>query len=392
MIKNYFKIAWRNLMKNKVFSFINVFGLSIGLTCCMLIALYLHKELSYDSHHKNANSIYQLGTNFVKEGKEDRTANTPAPMAKAMQMEFPEIEKTTRLLKMFADDRTLFQYTEPNGNRKSFFETKGFVADSTFFQVLTYKFKEGDAGTALMSPNSIVINEATARKIFGKESPINKTLFISSSTIGDGDYKVTGVFTEAPNPSHIDAGFILSAGSASSDAFFDRQNDLASNNMFYTYFLLKPGADAKKLEAKFPAFIDKHAGADLKAMGFYKKQFLTAVKDVHLYANTSSNVSPSGSVTYLYILGSIALFTLLIACINFMNLSTARSSKRAAEVGVRKVLGAEKTSLIRQFIGESLMMSMIAFVFALILAKALVPLFSRLSAKEISFSFQQHGV
>ena len=391
MIQNYLKIAWRNLMKNKVFSFINVFGLSIGLTCCMLIALYLHKELSYDAHHKYANSVYQLGTTFVKEGKEDRTANTPAPMAKAMQMEFPEIEKSTRLLKMFADDRTLFQYTDPNGNRKSFFETKGFVADSTFFQVLTYKFKEGDPATALMNPNSVVISEAIAAKIFGRESAINKTLFISSSTIGDGDCKVTGVFADVPTASHIDAGFVISAGSASSNGFY-LQNSLATNNMFYTYFLLKPGTDAKKLEAKFPAFIDKHAGENLKAMGFYKKQFLTAVKDVHLYANTSSNVSPSGSVTYLYILGSIALFTLLIACINFMNLSTARSSKRAAEVGVRKVLGAEKTSLIRQFIGESVLMATIAFVFALVFAKLLLPLFSRLSAKEIIFSFQQHGV
>ena len=391
MIKNYLKVAWRNLKKNKIFSFINVFGLSIGLTCCMLIALYLNNELSYDSYHKNANRIFQLGTTFVKEGKEDRTANTPAPVAKAMQMEFPEIEKGTRLLKMFADDRTLFQYTEPNGNVKSFFESKGFVADSTFFQVLTYKFKEGDAATALMNPNSVVINEQTAGKIFGKESPINKTLFISSSTIGDGDYKVTGVFTDPPSPSHIDAGFILSAGSASSNGFFGRQDDLASNNMFYTYFLLKAGTVAKKLEAKFPAFIDKHAGANLKAMGFYKKQFLTAIKDVHLKANTSTNVSPSGSITYLYILGSIALFTLLIACINFMNLSTARSSKRAAEVGVRKVLGAEKSSLIRQFIGESVMMAMIAFILALVFTKALVPLFSRLSAKEIYFSFQQHA-
>jgi len=391
MIKNYLKVAWRNLKKNKIFSFINVFGLAIGLTCCMLISLYLYNELSYDSYHKNANRIFQLGTTFVKEGKEDRTANTPAPMAQAMQMDFPEIEKATRLLKMFADDRTLFQYTEPGGNRKSFFETKGFVADSSFFQVLTYKFKEGDPATALINPNSVVINEETARKIFGKESPINKTLFISSSTIGDGDFKVTGVFTAPPNPSHIDAGFILSAGSASSNGFFGRKNDLVSNNMFHTYFLLKPGTDAKKLEAKFPAFIDKHAAEGLKAMGFYKKQFLTAIKDVHLYANTSSNVSPPGSLTYLYILGSIALFTLLIACINFMNLSTARSSKRAAEVGVRKVLGAEKTSLIRQFIGESVMMAMIAFVFALVFTKVLIPLFSGLSAKEISFSFQQHG-
>jgi len=392
MIKNYLKVAWRNLMKNKVFSFINVFGLSIGLTCCMLIALYLFNELSYDSYHKNVNSIYQLGTTFVKEGKEDRTANTPAPMARAMQMEFPEIEKGTRLLKMFADDRTLFQYTEPDGNVRSFFEPKGFVADSTFFQVLTYNFIEGNPATALINPNSVVISEAVAHKIFGRESPINKTLFISSSTIGDGTYNVSGVFATAPNPSHIDAGFFLSAGSASSGTFFNRQNDLVSNNMMHTYFLLKPGTDAKKLEAKFPAFIDKHAAEGLKAMGFYKKQFLTGIKDIHLHANTSSNVSPSGSVTYLYILGSIALFTLLIACINFMNLSTARSSKRAAEVGVRKVLGAEKNSLIRQFIGESIMMSMIAFLFALLFAKLLLPLFSRLSSKEIVFSWQQHSV
>src|SRR6188474_745175 len=155
MIKNYLKVAWRNLMKNKIFSFINVFGLSIGLTCCMLIALYLHKELSYDTHHKNANSIYQLGTNFVKEGKEDRTANTPSPMAKAMQMVFPEIEKSTRLLKTFSDDKTLLQYTGKDGKVKSFNETNGYLADSTYFQVLTYKFIEGNPETALMNPNSL---------------------------------------------------------------------------------------------------------------------------------------------------------------------------------------------------------------------------------------------
>src|SRR5678810_359621 len=162
--------------------------------------------------------------------------------------------------------------------------------------------------------------------------------------------------------------------------------------MFYTYFLLKPGGDAKKLEAKFPAFIDKYAGKDLKALGFYKKQFLTAVKDIHLYSNTSSNVTASGSVTYLYILGSIALFTLLIACVNFMNLSTARSSKRSAEVGVRKVLGAERSALVRQFLGESLLMSMLAFAFGLLLTYLLLPLFSRVSGKTIVFSFQQHGI
>ena len=137
MLQTYLKVAWRNLKKNKVFSFINVFGLSIGLTCCMLISLYLYNELSYDSYHKNGDRIYQLATIFVKEGKEERMANTPAPMAKTMQMDFPEIEKSTRMMRLFADDKTLFQYSGPNGSVRSFYESKGYVADSTFFQVLT---------------------------------------------------------------------------------------------------------------------------------------------------------------------------------------------------------------------------------------------------------------
>jgi putative ABC transport system permease protein len=358
----------------------------------MLIALYLFHELSYDSYHKNAGRVYQLGTNFIKEGKEDRLANTPAPMAKTMQMEFPEIEKSTRLLRTFSDDKTLLQYTTAAGEVKSFYETNGYLADSTFFQVLTYNFKEGNPVNALANPNSLVISEDMEKKIFGNEPALDKIIHIGSSTNGDLDFKVTGVFIPSSIPTHIDAKFFMSAGGGNAQRMFNRENDLASNNMFYTYFLLKEGSDAKKLEAKFPAFIDKYAGKDLKAMGFYKKQFLTSVKDVHLFSNTSSNVTPGGSVTYLYILASIALFTLLIACVNFMNLSTARSSKRSAEVGVRKVLGAEKGSLIRQFIGESILMSMIAFVFALIFTSALLPLFSKVSGKAIIFNFGQHGI
>lgn len=392
MIKNYIKVAWRNMMKNKTFSFINIFGLSIGLTCCMLISMYLHYELSYDSQHKNGSRVYQLGTTFVKEGKEDRTANTPSPMAKAMQMVFPEIEKSTRLLKTFSDDKTLLQYQGKDGKVKSFNETHGYLADSTYFQVLTYKFIEGNPETALLNPNSLVLSEEIAKKMFGKESALDKVVRVSSSTNGDYDFRVTGVYADSKVPSHIDARFFMSINGGGIGSYINTRTDLASNNMFHTYFLLKPGTDAKKLEAKFPEFIDKYAGKDLKAMGFYKKQFLTPVKDVHLYSNTTSNVTPGGSVTYLYIIASIALFTLLIACINFMNLSTARSSKRSAEVGVRKVLGAEKNSLIKQFIGESIFMSLIAFVFALVFAKALLPLFSSLSKKEIVFSFHQHGI
>jgi putative ABC transport system permease protein len=358
----------------------------------MLISLYLYNELSYDSYHKNGDRVYQLGTNFIKEGKEDRTANTPAPMARTMQMVFPEIEKTTRLLKTFSEDKTLLQYRGEDSTLKSFNEAHGYLADSTFFQVLTYNFIEGDPATALMAPNSLVLSEEIAKKIFGKSPALNKIVRVSSNTNGDYDFRVTGVFTDSKIPTHIDARFFMSINGGGIGQYINTRTDLASNNMFYTYFLLKKGTDAKQLEAKFPAFIEKYAGKDLKAMGFSKIQFLTPVKDVHLYSNTTSNVTASGSITYLYILASIAMFTLLIACINFMNLSTARSSKRSAEVGVRKVLGAEKGSLIKQFIGESILMSMIAFVFALVLAKVLLPLFSKLANKEIIFSFQQHGL
>src|SRR5678815_3204592 len=200
MIKNYLKVAWRNLMKSKVFSFINILSLAIGLTCCMLIAMYLHYEFSYDTYHKNGDRVYQLGTIFIKEGKEDRMANTPAPMAKAMQMEFPEIEKSARLLKTFAEDKTLLQYKPGNGELRSFYESNGYMADSSFFEVLTYHFEEGNAVTALAEPNTVVLSDEIATKIFGNESALNKVIHISSSTNGDNDFRVTGVFVPSSIP------------------------------------------------------------------------------------------------------------------------------------------------------------------------------------------------
>lgn len=381
-------------MKNKTFSFINIFGLAVGLTCCMLITLYIHNELSYDSYHANLPRLYQVGTTFVKGGKpDDHRANTPAPMARMMQQEFPEIVKTTRLMGMFAEDKTLLQYAAPNGELRSFYETKGYLADSTFFELFTYNFKEGNPVRSLHNPNSVVLSEEIATKLFGKEPALNKVIRISSSTNGDYDFRVTGVFKPHHIPSHIDARFILSLRGGDMDGYTQaRGNDIASNNMFFTYLLLAPGANAAKLESKFPAFIDKYAGKDLKAMGFYKKQFLTAVKDIHLNSRATANVTPPGSKTYLYILASIAVFTLIIACINFMNLSTARSSKRSAEVGVRKVLGAEKQALIRQFLGESLLMALIAFAFALVITQLLLPLFSNVAGKEFSFSFGEQAM
>jgi len=393
MIKNYFKIAWINLKKNKIFSFINIFGLSVGLASCMLISLYILNELSYDKYQQNGANIYQLGTIFIKQGEESKTATTPSPMAPAMKMDFPEVEQTTRLLALFAEDKTLLQYNEKNGVPASFYEHKGYLADSTFFRMFTYQFVEGNPETALNNPKTVVLSEEIAKKIFGTQPALNKMIRISSSSNGDHDFMVTGVFKTNEHPSHIDGRFFLSMKGGDMENFINEsRNNFANNNMFFSYLQLKPGSDIKNLTAKFPAFIDKYAGKELKAVGYGKKQFLTSLEDIHLRSGLDSNVTPPGSMTYLYILASIALFTLLIACINFMNLSTARSSKRSAEVGIRKVLGAEKNSLVRQFLGESVFMSLIGFVFAFAMTQLLIPAFNAVSGKNLSLSFAQNSL
>jgi putative ABC transport system permease protein len=390
MLKNYLKIAWRNIQNNKLFSFINMFGLAVGFTCCLLIALYIIRETSYDHHHKNADRLYELATAFVKDGKDERMPNTPAPMAAAMKQEFPEIEETTRLLQLFAEDKTLLQYKPEIGETKSFYETRGFAADSTFFRLFSYQFLEGNPRTCLDAPNTVVLNEEIAKKLFGNEPALNKVIKISSNTNGDTTCTVTGVFRPLKKPTQIDVRFFISLKGGGLERFIAAQTDMAGNNMFQTFLLLKPGANAKALEAKFPAFVDKYIGAALKSMGFYKKQFLISVKDMHLDSGLTSNISAVGSKDSLYILGSIAVFILLLACINFMNLSTARSSKRSSEVGIRKVLGAEKQSLIKQFIGESILLSLLALVFAFGMAQLVLPFFSYISGTELALNVLAH--
>ncbi|HZJ58793.1 MAG TPA: ABC transporter permease [Chitinophagaceae bacterium] len=391
MFRNYLKVAWRSLMKNKTFSFINIFGLSVGLTCCMLITIYLYHEVSYDKYHHNVDQLYQLSTIFTGNGKESKTPNTPAPMAAAMQKEYPEIIATARLMPLFGEDKTLLQYLPANEAARSFYEKKGCLADSSFFTLFNYHFIEGNPVSALQGPNSLVLSEDIAKKFFGNQPALNKIIHINSNTNGENDFRVTGVYRPSDKPTQIDARFFMSIPGGDMEQFIRQQTDMVGNNMFNTFLLLKPGSDAKKLEAKFPAFVDKYLGKGLKAAGFSKKQFLVAVKDLHLYSGMSNDMNSVGTVskTYLYILGSIALFTLLIACINFMNLSTARSSKRSAEVGVRKVLGARRQSLINQFMGESLLMSMIAFVFALGITGLLLPAFSSVSGRNLSLDFSQ---
>ncbi|HWJ90846.1 MAG TPA: FtsX-like permease family protein [Flavisolibacter sp.] len=392
MLKNYFTIAWRSMMKNKAFSFINIFGLSAGLACCMLISFYILDETSYDRYHKHAKQIYQIGTTFIRNGNEkSKLPNTPAPMAETMRQEFPEIQGTARLMRLFAEDKTLLQSAR-GGTVNSFYEMKGYMADSGFFRLFSYQFVEGTAATALDEPNTIVLSEDVAKKLFGGRPALDQVIRVSSSSNGDHDCKVTGVFKPSQQPSHIDARFFLSIkGGDIEDYIKTRATSLATNNMFYTYLLLRRGTNPRSLEAKFPAFIDKYAGKDLKEMGFGKEQFLVALEDIHMRSGMKENVTAPGSVTYLYILGSIAVFILLIACINFMNLSTARSSKRSAEVGIRKVMGAERGALIGQFLGESVIMSLAAFFFALLIIWAALPAFNEIAGKNMIISVEDDG-
>ncbi len=376
-------------MKNKFFSIVNIFGLSVGLACCMLIALYMNYETGYDGYQKNIKNLYEIGTSFVTKGqKDDPEPRTSPPVAAAMKQEYPEIADATRLLGATADEDQLVQYTPVAGDKKSFLERGGYLADPSFFRLFDYDFIEGRPNDALSEPNTIVISREIAKTIFGNEPALNKVLHVSSNMNGEQDYKVTGVFRPAVGPSNINARFFLSFEGGEMFKYLQRNGgDFARNNMFYSFVLLKPGADPQKLQAKFPAFVNKYEGADLQRMGRWKKQFLLPVKDIHLSQTVTSNLTPPASRTYLYVMASIAVFTLLIACINFMNLSTARSSRRSAEVGVRKVLGAEKSSLVRQFLGESLLMTFIAFILAMVIVVAFLPAFNQLSDKNIVLSF-----
>lgn len=377
MLKNYLKIAFRNLSRNKLYSSINIFGLAAGLAVCLLIMLYIFDELSYDHHHKDADRTYRLA--YVT-GTGDSWSAQPAPVAFALKAEMPEVDQVTRLLKIPNMDKILLQYERSQDTRR-FSESNGYYVDSTFFQLFTYDFSHGNAMTALSEPNSLVISESIAAKMFGTEDPIGKPLKLALP-FGDLVYTVQGVFKEN-HKSHIPAHFFMSMRNTDVGTWVATQTSWATNNIFHTYVKLKPGTDAHTFEKRMTAFMERHEGPELKAAGFIKHHFIQRMKDIYLHSAIGNEIAPNGNIRYLYIMGSIAAFILFIACINFMNLSTARSEKRAREVGVRKVIGAGRASLVRQFLGESFLLCLISLMFALAFTQLLLPLFNQLTQKDL---------
>ncbi|MEP7373271.1 MAG: ABC transporter permease [Chitinophagaceae bacterium] len=377
MLKNYFKIAFRNLARNKAFTFINIFGLAVGLATCLLIMLYVFDESRYDKHHKAGDRLFRIA---AKTSNGETWAAGPGPLAAGLKNELPEVEQSARLL-TFPDIGTMLLKYENKSERKQFFESNGYYVDSNFFQLFTYDFISGTAATALDQPSSIVISEPLARKFFNKENPVGKAILITTP-FGEFNYTVKGVFSDRYK-SHIPANYFLSMRNNDMWNWVKGQNNWISNNIFFTYVKLKAGTDSKLFEQKINPFFDRHAGADMKAAGFSKTFFIQPVKDIYLHSAIGNEIAANGNIKYLYILGSIAAFILMIACINFMNLSTARSQKRAKEVGVRKVMGAEKGSLILQFLGESFLLCLIALAIALTLAWILLPFFNNLTHKNM---------
>lgn len=376
MIKHYIKIALRNLIRTKGFSFINIFGLTIGMTACVLIMLYVTDEMNYDKHHKDGYRLYRIAS----EAKGEKWVAGPAPMAEALKKDFPEVEQSARLLRFPGAEKMLLTYEQ---NQKQFFETNAYYVDSTYFELFSYDFKFGDIHTALNAPNTIVISDDVAAKFFGDENPVDQVLKVGLS-FGEFNYTIKGVFKNTGNKSHIPSNLFLSMNNGDVGGWVKSQTKWATNNIFHTYVKLKEGSDAPAFESKLHDFLNRNGGEEIKAAGFEKRLFIQPVEDIYLHSDYGYEVASNGNIKYLYIFTSIAVFLLLIACINFMNLSTARSEKRAKEVGMRKVSGAERSSLVGQFLGESLLMSGLALVFTIILIQLLIPAFNQLTQKELS--------
>ncbi len=378
MYKSYYKIALRNLWSHKSFSFINISGLAVGMATCVFIILYVLDETSYDKHHEDGNRIYRVAS----EVKDEKWVAAPAPMAEALKKDFPEVEEVTRLLRFPGTEQMLLK---DDANKKQFFETHAYYVDSTFFQLFRYDFKYGDSRTMLNEPNSIVISDQIAFKFFGNENPVDRILTVGLS-FGDFNYTIKGVFKSSTHKSHIPASLFLSMNNGDIGGWVKGQNQWAANSIFHTYVKLKEGADAKTFESKLTDFLNRNGGEEFKAAGFTKTLFIQPLEDIYLHSNYGYEVAPNGNIKYLYVFTSLAVFLLLIACINFMNLSTARSEKRAREVGMRKVSGATKISLIGQFLSESVLMSGLALVLAVLLIQIFIPVLNQVTDKHLSLT------
>jgi putative ABC transport system permease protein len=381
MFKNYLKVAFRNILKHKFFSLINILGMTIGVTACLLIALYVSDELSYDRFHAHADRIYQVGLHAKIGGQDITTSTTCPPMAEAFVKEIPGIEQSTRIADMWGSGVVKY-----DPNNLMFTEELLFYADSNFFDFFSFKLIEGDLKKALLEPNSVVLTQSMEVKYFGTESGMGKLLSIGGH---EKTYKVTGITEDCPTNSHFLYHMLVSSSSAE-----HLKSTEWLNNYLHTYLIINANASVADVEAKFPGLIEKYVGPEIerfmggtieqmKEQGGSFGYYTTPLTDIHLKSKSQHDMQPGGNITYVYVFGAIGLFIIVIACINFMNLSTARSAGRAKEVGLRKTLGSLRSQMIGQFMSESLVYSLIAVLLAVGFCYMLLPQFNLLAGKQL---------
>ena len=371
MIRNYFTIALRHLNRQKGYSLINVLSLALGISCCLLILLFIRDELSYDRHFDRSDRIYRVTTENRQGGEVVRLADVLVPTVWYMREDFPEIEDMVRLVP--PGNAWMVKYGD-----KGFYERNFYLADTTVFDVFNVPLLTGNPKTALAGNDKIVLSESIARKYFGDENPMGKIL----DSEGTFHLEVTGIMPDLPTNTHL--GFDILASFRIQEAYSEKKVDEWGWRTAHSYVVLREGSDPAELEAKLPAFVEKHLGSrytgDEASMTFR----LQPVTDIHLHSRLERELTPNSDIRYVYLFAAIAVFIIVTACINFMNLATARSAGRAREIGLRKVFGAARTQMIRQFLIESLLMSGMAVCLALVLAWVSLPWFNLLTGKTMS--------
>lgn len=372
MLKNYIKIAYRNFSRHKGYSFINVSGLTLGIACFILIALFIQDEWSYDRYHKNADHIYRIESIDPLDSKAVGNTRMQAPIAPALVKEFPEVVSATRL---WPKRNTLIS----RGNKK-FYEDRLFYADPAIFDIFTFPLNQGDPKTALATPNSIVLTETMAKKYFADVDPIGQVVTIDNKM----EYQVTGVLQDVPENSHFKLDFLIPFSNAV-HLFGNAVNEWNRVSAFYIYLLLQPGYAPATLEKKLPDFNKKYMAQN---QVFYLKPLIS----IHLHSHLPSELEPNSDIRYTYIFSAVAFLILLIACINFMNLATARSAQRAKEVGMRKVIGAYRWQLIGQFLSEAILFGFVAILLAVLLVELFLPTFNALVGKHLSIDYSNMAV
>ncbi len=366
MVRNFFIIAWRNLLRKKSFSFINITGLAIGMASAVLILLWIQHEVSYDNFHEKKDRLYQVWNRYTTDGKTGCWNNTPKPMAPAISQDYPEIEKTARVnflppVKISLGDKQFYG--------------RGRIVDSSFLEMFTFPVVKGNAATALNDASSIVLTDKLAKSIFGNDDPIGKVLRLDNTD----NFKVSAIVKAPPSNSQFEFEFLLPW---SYMRLKDLDDPYWSNNSIATYVLLKKVSSLASIEPKIKTLRKKYDKEDPKI-----ETFLYPMSRWHLYGSFENGKESGGRIEIVRLFGIIATFILLVACINFMNLSTARSEKRAKEVGIRKVVGAQKKSLVVQFLGESVLLALIAGVFALFIVQLALPAFNKLVGKKLFIDF-----